>query len=404
MFRGRLPRHVSSIVVAAVAVLMLLATLGGGLVLGAGYSQLVGAYVPLARSHRPEADAAERDTPAVFREAWRIIRDEFVDRSALDDRRLTYAAIRGLIQELNDPNTRFRTPEQRRVEAASYSGQLQGIGVYLDLRDGRLTVSAPIPDGPADEAGLRSGDVIVAVDGEPTAGWSLEDAVLRIRGPVGTGITLTIQRSNAAAPTDVTLARREVRLISTRAAMVEREVGLVRITSFTERTDDEVGAALDDLRGQGARALVVDLRGNSGGLLEPAVAVASRFAPRGPIVWREDGRGERHPYARQDRPLIEWPLVILVDGGTASAAEVLAAALRDLAGAPLVGGHTYGKGTVQYIHELSDGSGLHVTAARWVSPSGTRLDRGGLVPDVAPDASLGDAADPALDRALGLLS
>ena len=384
--------------------LMLLLGLAIGTVAGAANPELVAGHVSAVRSERNPAGADEWQTLAVFWEAWRIIRAEFLDRTILDDRRLAYGAIRGLVQSLEDPNTRFRTPQERQVELVGYRGRLDGIGVYLDLRDGHVTVSALIEGGPAAAADVRPGDLILAVDGQPTAGWSSEDAALRIRGPQGTSVTLTLVRTNVPTPIAVTLVRAEVRLISARARMLDSGIGLLRVTAFTEGTNDEVGEALADLRRQGARALVLDLRGNPGGLLEPAVAFASRFVPVGPIVWREDGQSERRPYERDaDQPSVEWPVVAVVDRGTASAAEVVAAALRDGAGVRLVGQRTHGKGTVQYIHELSDGSGLHVTAARWISPAGTRLDRAGLDPNLVVDAPQTDAADPALDAAVGLL-
>ncbi|MBA2449937.1 MAG: S41 family peptidase [Chloroflexi bacterium] len=330
--------------------------------------------------------------------------DGFPSRSAPDAQRLTYGAIRGMLRTLGDADTRLRTPEESRAEAAGWSGELEGIGACIEARGGPVRVDAPIAESPAARAGLVSGDLILAVDGRPVEGLPLREVVARIRGPRDTEVTLTIRRAEATAPVDVTLVRAQIRLLSARGTLLEPGIGLLRVTAFTGGTDEEVGAALEYLRREGARALVLDLRGNPGGWLEPAIAVASRFVPDGPIVWKEDGRGERQPYDRRaDQPLLEWPLVVLVDRGTASAAEVVAAAVRDADRARLAGQPTYGKGTVQYVHELSDSSWLFVTAARWISPAGTRLDQGGLTPDVPEDASGIDAADAVLEQAVQLL-
>ena len=397
---------------------------------------------PPAQVELPLADEEQGDRLAdvlpVFWEAWWILQEEYLDRSALqprrlaegaiggivrsldhpdtptadgsrnrsapDARRLTYGAIRGLVESLEDPGTRFQTPEERAAEAAGWSGRLEGIGACLEMRAGVVSVSASIEAGPAARAGIRAGDVILAVDGRPVDGLPVREVVSRIRGPRGTSVALTIRRPDAAAPVDATVVRDEIRLISASALLVEPGIGLLRLTAFTEQTDEETGAALEDLRRQGAGALVIDVRGNPGGWLDPAIAVTSRFVPSGPLLWKEDGRGDRQPYDRHaDQPLVDGPLAVLIDRGTASAAEVLAAALRDAGRARLIGRPTYGKGTVQYAHELSDGSGLFVTAARWVSPAGKRLDRGGLAPDVPVDVSGTDSADPALEQAVELL-
>ena len=391
------------LVTVALVTVALLCGLGIGLAAGAARPGPIAHLLPA----HPPAAAPPDDEPgglAVFREGWRLIHQDALDRSALDDRRLVHGAMRGLVQGLGDPYASFQTPEERQVQLADFSGQLEGIGIYLEVRDGRLTVSAPIDEGPAARAGVRPGDAILAIDGQPADGVPLSEAVMRIRGPTGTGVHLTLDRPGAAAPIELVVERAEVRLISARGRMLEPRVGLIRLTRFHERTDEEVGVALEELGRHGARALVLDLRGNGGGLMGSASAVAGRFVPVSPIAWQEDGHGGRHAYDRPaDQAAVDWPLVVLVDRGTASAAEVVAAALRDAGGARLVGQRTYGKGSVQYVRELGDGSGLTITAARLVSPAGTRLDQGGLTPDVAVDAPGTDAADPALDQALRLL-
>jgi carboxyl-terminal processing protease len=368
----------------------------------------------------------------VFREVWRILHQDYLDEPALDSRRLgfeaargasgalagpggvrvkaeadtrrvTYAAIQQMVASLGDPNTRFLPPAERRVETAGYSGRLEGVGACVSLREGQISVDAVVPQGPAARAGVRPGDRLVAVDGRPTGAISVDEVVLRVRGPAGTAVALTMERAAGDRPAELWLEREEIRLVSAWGELIRPGSGLLRIVAFTEHTVEEVGAALEALGRDGTSELVVDVRGNLGGLLEPAIGAASLLVSIDPIAWREDRRGERTAYPwRAERPPTAWPLVVLVDGWTASAAEVLAAAVRDAGRGPLVGMRTYGKGTIQHLYDLSDGSGLHVTAARWVSPAGTPLDRG-LTPDVVVSDPPNDRRDPALEQATHIL-
>ena len=347
--------------------------------------------------------AEQRDALALFREAWGILQDQFLYRAALDPRRMVHGAIRGMVESLGDAETTFTTPIEHELEGPAWSGMLTGVGAYLDTRGGRVAVVDLVPGSPAERAGLRPGDAILAVDDRSVTSWPLQDVALRVRGDPGTRVELSLER--AGTPVRVSIVREAIELDSAHWRMLGAETGLLCLTSFTERTDRETGAALEQLASRGTRALVLDLRGNLGGYLRPAVEVASRFVASGAIVWQENGRGERYAYERlADRPLVDWPMVVLMDHRTASASEVVAAALRDYGRARLVGERTWGKGTVQYRNELSDKSGLNVTAARWITPSGLPLDKGGLAPDVVADTVRSEAADPGLRRGLEVLA
>ncbi|MFN0074649.1 MAG: S41 family peptidase, partial [Chloroflexota bacterium] len=373
----------------------------GGLV-GALHPGSLVAPAPVVQEQAAPLPSPERPSLDLFWEAWRTVNDEFVNRSALDERRLIYGAIRGMVQSLGDSNTLFQTPEERQAETSAFSGRFQGIGTYIDARDGRIVILAPIEGSPAARAGVQPGDVMLTVDGQDVSGLSVQQATGRVRGPKGSVVVLLLLRGTETI--ELAIERDEIPLISARGSVLEPEIGLLRMTSFTERSDSEVAVALDALSQQGVRNLVLDLRGNPGGLLEPAVEVASRLTVTSPIVWQENGEGQRFAYERRsDRPALEWPIIVLVDRGSASASEVIAAALRDAGRATLVGQRTYGKGTVQYLHELSDGAGLRVTAARWISPAGTQLDQGGLEPDVAVLEPRTEDSDPVMATALQLL-
>ena len=385
-----------------------LAILALGIVLGIPLGALLGPRV-LGPSLAPttgaptasptETPTADRPSMDLFWEAWRTVNDEFVNRAALDERRLEYGAIRGMVQSLGDPNTLFQTPEERQTEMSAFSGRFQGIGTYIDARDGRLVILAPIEGSPAARSGVRPGDVVLSVDGQDVSGLSVQQLSAKVRGPKGTVVTLLLLRGTETV--ELAIERDEIPLISARGSIPQPGIGVLRMTSFTERSDAEVAGVLDNFTQQGAQRLVLDLRGNPGGLLEPAVEVASRLTTVDPIVWQENGEGQRYGYERRaDHPAVDWPIVVLVDRGSASASEVIAAALRDSGRATLIGQRTYGKGTVQYLHQLSDGAGLRVTAARWISPGGTQLDQGGLEPDVVINEPRTEDSDPAMAAAI----
>lgn len=386
-----------------VAMLVLLGVVLG-LPLGASLVTLApnGGLQSMAQPTPAPSPPGERPSLDLFWEAWGTVQGEFVNRGALDEQRLVYGAIRGMVQSLGDPNTLFQTPEERQAEMSAFSGRFQGIGTYIDARDGRIVILSPIEGSPAARAGVQPGDVMLMVDGSDVSGLTTQQVTARVRGPKGTPVTLLLLRGTETL--ELTIERDEIPLVSARGSVLETEIGLLRMTSFTERSDAEVAGALDTLIQQGVRALVLDLRGNPGGLLEPAVEVASRLTTESPIVWQENAEGQRYAYERRaDRPAVDWPMVVLVDRGSASASEVIAAALRDAGRATLLGQRTYGKGTVQYLHQLSDGAGLRVTAARWISPGGTHLDQGGLEPDIASTEPRTEDSDPALTTAVELL-
>jgi carboxyl-terminal processing protease len=307
-----------------------------------------------------------------------------------------------MVQALGDQNSVYEPPIEREVGDSRWTGRYEGIGVFVDQRDGQLIVTSPIEDGPAARAGIRSGDLIVEADGRRLAGLSLLNQTLAIRGPKGTPIRLTVRREGAAEPLSFEVLREEIRLISARSRLLDHNLGLVRITQFTEATVGETQGALQSVLAVQPQGLILDLRSNGGGLLDPAVKVAGLFLGGGPVVLERHANGEEKTHAAPDEPaLTTIPMVVLVDRGTASAAEVVAAALRDRGRAELIGERTYGKSTVQYIHRLSDGSGLRLTVAEWHTPSGQPIPPTGLTPDLvaaAPNPALGED-DPMLEAA-----
>ena len=373
---------------------------------------VAGLLAPLTRvAPRPAtADTVlseqEQERFKVFWEAWRIVERDFYNRGTIDHQRMIYGATKGMVEAVGDPYTVYLTPTGREISDTDLRGSFDGIGVHVDLRDSRLTVVAPIEGSPAAEAGLRPGDVITQVDGQSLVNKTLNDLVLLIRGPRGTGVTLTIVRPSLPDPLVLTIVRAEIRLESVRARMLDQGVGYLRITNFSGNTGPESERLLQDLLAQQPNGVVVDLRSNPGGYLHSAVQVANHFLDEGVIVHQADGNGERQTYRADPGGVATGARVaVLMNKGTASASEILAAALRDNGRSVLIGEQTFGKGTVQNVHELSDGSGLRVTTAQWLTPAEQPIQGVGITPDIAsagpPDGQLDP--DPQLEAAVRYL-
>ena len=358
------------------------------------------------RSTAGEARADDEQRLKVLREAWGIIERDYYERSALDPQKMVYGATKGMVESLGDPHTVFMTPVVREVSDTELRGTFDGIGIYVDMREGKLTVVSPVEGSPADQAGLKPGDVITHADDQPLAGKSLNDTIMLIRGPRGTTVSLTVTRSGAPEPLTFSITRAEIRLVSVRSRMLDEGVGYLRITAFSSDTSSQATASLQDLLARQPQGLVVDLRSNPGGYLHSAVEVASQFMTDGVVLYQASGNGERQAYRAEPGGLAtQARLVVLVNKGTASASEILAAALRDNNRAVLVGEKTFGKGTVQNVHELSDRSGLRVTTAQWLRPSEQPLQGVGVTPDIlAPEPPDGPGGpDPQLESAVRYL-
>ena len=343
----------------------------------------------------------------VFAEAWKLVRDEYYDRARIDPRKMAYAAINGMISTLGDPHTLFSTPEQARISEDALKGSFEGIGVTVEMKDGKLVVVSPLPGSPSERAGIQPGDIIVEADGRDLAGLDLVQAITLIRGPRGTTVHLTIKRSSVPELLHLDVVRDEVRLVSVASRMLDGEVAYISISTFGANTADELKSELQTLLAKHPKGLVLDLRNNPGGLLGVAVDVASQFLSEGVVLYEQTADAERQAFTVKGGGLATGiPMVVLVNKGSASAAEVVAGALQDHGRAKLVGERTYGKDTVQNIYQLSDQSSLRVTAARWYTPKAQDIHEKGLKPDLeVPTDQKGVEAgrDPQLERAKQLL-
>lgn len=365
--------------------------------------------VDAAAAPTPKAVPAEEisDKFRLFWEVWSWVEKDFYKRETLDATRITYGAIRGMLQSLGDPHTIFVDPQERNINETQLRGGFEGIGVYVEMKsDGKLRIVAPQEGTPGDKAGLKAGDIITHADGKALAGLSLIQAVSLIRGPKGTVVTLAVVREGEPEPLTFQVARAAIKVESVRYKMLEESVAYVRISQFGVQTKSELVDALKKAVGEKARGLILDLRANPGGYLGSAVDVASQFLDGGIVLHEVKASGERQQFpAKPGGVAAGIPMVVLIDRGSASASEIVAGALQDNGRALLVGEKSYGKGSMQSVRALSDGSSIHVTIAHWLTPKERPIEGAGLTPDVAvempKDIQAGD--DPQLQKALDVL-
>ena len=337
----------------------------------------------------------------VVEEAWDIIFEDYVDRDRLDASTLSQAAIKGMVEALDDPYTSYLTPQTYQMRSSSLEGEFEGIGAYVGIQDEQLMIIAPIPDSPAAQAGIKAGDIILEVDGSSTSEMSLEEAVLHIRGPKGTSVRLLVLHQGETEPEEIEIVRAKIEVPSVRFEMRE-DIAYINISHFTERTNEELSPVLESIAQEGATGIILDLRSNPGGLLGVVVDVASRFLKEGVVVYVVDNRGKQTSLSVEpDGITTELPLIVLSDNYSASGSEVLVGALQDHGRATIAGTRTYGKGSVNALHQLQDGSGLYITTARWLTPNGRLIEGEGMSPDYELELEGEDTIQWAIDYLKG---
>jgi carboxyl-terminal processing protease len=368
--------------------------------------------IPLLQSPTSEPEELEQPKDreelfVPFWEAWDILQENYVDQP-LDEEALMRGAIQGMMNSLGDPHTTYMDPEQFRRANAPLEGEYEGIGAYVDITGDYLKIISPMPDSPAENAGLKPEDVIVAVDGEDMTGVDGNLVLRRILGPAGTDVTLTIQRGETA-PFDVTITRAKIVLPSTDGEMLDDGIAYVRVYTYGDKTMTELRQTLRTLMAEKPTGLILDLRNNGGGYLPTAIEVTSQFMKANEIVMYEEfGDGSRQTFKSKSGGLATTiPMVVLVNGGSASAAEITAGALQDLDRAELVGTTTFGKGSVQRWAALNNDQGaVRVTIARWYTPNDRQIHGIGLEPDYVIELTEEDEEaerDPQLEKAIELL-
>jgi carboxyl-terminal processing protease len=400
-----------------VSVILLAGAFSGGFIAGHlmpanGPLPWISDFIPSSPQVQPEQQAATPDelqtlfTP--FWEAWNIVHNQYVEQP-VDDQALMQGAIRGMLEALGDEQTFYMEPELYESESSSLQGQYEGIGAYVDTDGDYLTIVSPIEGSPAQAAGLLPGDRVIAIDGEDMTGVTPEQARLKVLGPEGTTVTLTVAREGESEPLKFVITRDQITIRSAEGKMLENGIGYIDINTFGERTTRELRDSLDQLLQQNPRGIIIDLRNNPGGYLTTAVEVTSEFVDDGVVLYEVYGDGHRdtHRVLGNGRAT-DIPLVVLINEGSASASEILAGALQDYGRAKLVGMKSYGKGSVQNWVPLSNNQGAaRVTIAKWLTPHEQAIDNHvGLTPDVVVEMTQEDFAagrDPQLDAAMETL-
>lgn len=403
-------------------VFVLLTAVVGPLSFTAGVAAERMGFLPGAAARVATNEPASFD---LLREARALIEKHYVDREAIQDRYLEYGAISGMVDALGDTgHSRFMSPEMVNAERQSLSGEFEGIGATLTYTNGQAVVVAPLEGSPAEKAGIRAGDVIVAVDGEDVAEFNLSEVIGRVRGPKGTSVVLSVIHAGEQTPTDIRIVRDKIALSSVTSTILPgTNVLMVRIASFSDGVGSDLEQIISQARTEGAEGIILDLRDSPGGLLDEAVAVASQFLAEGDVMLEQDADGERRALAARSGGAAtdDIPVIVLINEATASAAEIVSGALQDNDRATLVGTQTFGTGTVLNTFELDDGSALLLATRQWLTPNGRELWHKGIAPDIVvelpagvdvvtptragemTDAELMTATDTQLSKALELL-
>lgn len=353
----------------------------------------------------------------LFWDTWEKVEQRYIDETKIDQEKMFYGAIKGMVASIGDPYTFFLTPEENQQSKDDLGGKFEGIGAQLGLRDNRIVIIAPLKNSPAEAAGVKAGDYILKVDGESTENWTLSQAVTKIRGEKGTTVKLTL--GNSSGEKEVSITRDQIKVDSVELTFETSngaKIAHLKLNQFGETTNTEWDATVDTIEEQWKngqiKGMVLDVRGNPGGYLESSVYLGSEFIEQGEtIVTQEttDGNDRTYKVTRGGR-LIGIPMNVLIDGGSASASEILAGALRDHKKATLIGQKSFGKGSVQEALDLKDGAGLHVTIAKWILPNGDWINGKGIEPEIVVENEVPEGntltkeTDAQLNEALRLIS
>ncbi|HSH00903.1 MAG TPA: S41 family peptidase [Anaerolineae bacterium] len=368
-------------------------------IMGYWFGQTSWAPIRLTNVNGATAETT-REAFEPFWEVWELVNNRFYDQPLATDR-LVDGAIRGVLAELDDQPTSYRSPEEQARFVADMSGEFQGIGAQVTDEEGDITVVTPLTGSPAEAAGILPGDIIREVDGVDVAGMTLSEAVTLVRGPADTEVILTIERKGTLL--DVSITRGVIKVSNVTSEMLANGIAYLKLNQFgDEETVNDFNSHLEALMVEEPIGLILDLRRNPGGLLTTAVDIGDQFLPEGDFLYQRYGDGTETVYETSEEGIAEdIPLVVLLDEGSASASEVLANAFRDYGRATLIGQTTFGKGTIQSAYTLDNGGGVSITVARWLSPERNWVQDSGLDPDYfIPLADYGHINDPELDTQL----
>ncbi len=346
---------------------------------------------------------------SLFWEVWNALEKNYVDKGKIEEKKMFYGALKGLASSLGDPYTIFMDPKINKDFQDDLAGTFEGIGAEIGIKDDILTIIAPLPDMPAEIAGLKAGDKVLAINGTSTLGISIDAAVNKIRGPKDTEVILTISRVGLDELKDIVIKRGKIVVNSIRTTL-ENEIYTIKIASFNNDTADLFNKAVQEILEKNPKGIILDLRNNPGGYLDTAIEIASEWVEDGTIVTEqyneELGIETPHP-ARGRARLKDFPTVVLVNGGSASASEIVSGALQDFGLATVIGTQTYGKGSVQTLQNLSDGSSLKITVAKWLTPKGRSINDEGIEPGIIISYTIDDYKEdrkPQMNAAIKILN
>ncbi|MFZ2096317.1 MAG: S41 family peptidase [Anaerolineales bacterium] len=396
-------RTITKVLLGCGLIILLVACLSAGFIFGR-LSNSLSVSLPIATNTTSSTSTEEIFKP--FWEAWQLVHDEYLDQP-VNDEKMMQGAIRGMMDSLGDPHSAYMDPAEYSNATAPLEGY-SGIGAWVNTEGDYLTITEPMKGSPAEAAGVKAGDQIIAIDGEDMTDTLPELARQKVLGPAGTQVVLTILREGVEQPFDITVTRAQITIPSIEYQMLDNNLAYIRLNAFSNTTGDELHTALQEVLANDPNGLILDLRYNSGGYLDAAIEVGSEFLSDGVVAYEEYGDGTRDTFNVTGNGIAtKIPMVVLVNEWSASASELVAGAFQDRERAQLVGVTTYGKGTVQNWIALSDDEGaIRVTIARWLTPNGRNVTGTGLTPDVEvtiPDEDAQAGIDTQLNRAMEIL-
>jgi len=343
-----------------------------------------------------------------FWEVWDILKDQYVDHNEITDKKLFYGALRGMVASLGDPYTVFMDPKVAKDFSDDLAGTFEGIGAEIGIKNDILTIIAPLPEMPAEKAGLMAGDQILKIDQESTLGISVDEAVRKIRGEKGTDVTLSIARKGADEIIDIVVTRGAIIVKSVYTKMRDDNIFVIEVSNFNNDTEELFNNAVREAIDANPEGIILDLRNNPGGYLETSIEMASEWIEDGIVVTEQYTKDRKTEHLARGRArLHEYRTVVLVNQGSASASEIVSGALKDYGLARIVGEKTFGKGSVQVLSELEDGSSIKITVAKWLTPSGHNINKEGIEPDIKVEYTLenyNNNEDPQLDKAIDVIN
>ena len=349
----------------------------------------------------------------LFWDTWDLVSRKYIDKKALDPQKLYYGAIQGMVAAIGDPYTVFLPPSAQKATKEQLGGSFEGVGLQLGYnKDKRLVVISPLKGTPADKAGVKAGDLILQIDHKDTSAVSLPEAVNMIRGPKGSTVELALFQENDTKPRDIKLVRDTIVVKSAefqaKTTKSGKQIALIRISSFGEKTRAEWDEVVSEALSTAPMGVIVDVRNNPGGFLDAAVYIASEFLAGGRVVLEEDALGDRQEQTTvREGKMLRLPVAVLINKGSASASEILAGAIQDRKRGQLIGTQSFGKGTIQSAEDLPQGTGIHITTAKWLTPDGHWVHDTGLTPDVVVEiidpSNLEEDEDPQMEKALEVL-